>query len=288
MARIIARLISWLAGKAVVYVLILAVLLGVFVVKVVPPMVVKYHEKELENAIAELGESRALVGELAERAKRIGGEITQRSKELRELAEKGRTMEKWLEKVMKIFRKDEIETEKKRIEAKERRLRSEIGSFANDRMQLRIEGGETEEELKRRELLRDEKEKELREIKEMCAAFDSLMRNEFRQLALKALLILVALILIPFLWKIFAYYGGALKVDGVWVQHPQAVMVLPTDDERHALVDDPRVFVPAYLGPYGWIGFDLDKGSDWTEVHELIEDSHRLTAPKRCLNGLDQ
>ena len=88
--------------------------------------------------------------------------------------------------------------------------------------------------------------------------------------------------------KIFAYYGGSLKVDGVWVQHPQSVMVLPTDDERHALVDDPRVFVPAYLGPYGWIGFDLDKGSDWTEVHELIEDSYRLTAPKRCLNGLDQ
>ena len=206
MARIIARLISWLAGKAVIYVLILAVLLGIFVVKVVPPMVVKYHEKELENAIAELGESRALVGELAERAKRIGGEIEQRSKELRELEEKRRTMEKWLEKVMNIFRKDEIEAEKNRIEAKEKRLRSVISGFANDRRQLRIEGGETEEELKRRELLRDEKERELREIKEMRAAFDSLMHNELRQLALKALLILAALILIPFVWKIFAYY----------------------------------------------------------------------------------
>jgi uncharacterized protein (AIM24 family) len=206
MARIIARLISWLAGKAVVYLVILALLLGIFVVKVVPPMVVKYHEKELEKAIAELSESRALVGELAVRAQRISGEIEQRTKELHKLDEERRKFNEWWEKVKNLFNGDEIEAERKRIEAKEKRLTEEINSFSKDKRQLRIEGGETEEELKRRELLRDEKEKQLGEIKEMRAAFDSLMRNEFRQLALKALLILAALILIPFLWKVFAYY----------------------------------------------------------------------------------
>ena len=93
MARIIAQLISWLAGKVVVYVVILALLLAIFVVMVVPSMVVKYHEKELEKAIAELSDSRALVGELAERAKGIGAEIDQRTKQLRELDEKRRAME---------------------------------------------------------------------------------------------------------------------------------------------------------------------------------------------------
>ena len=206
MARIIARLISWLAGKAVVYLVILALLLGIFVVKVVPPMVVKYHEKELEKAIAELSESRALVGELAERAQRISGEIDQRTKQLRELDEDRRKFNEWWAKVKNFFSGDEAQAELKRIAAKEKRLTEEISSFSKDKRQLRIEGGETEEELKRRELLRDEKEKQLGEIKEMRAAFDSLMRNEFRQLALKALLILAALILIPFLWKVFAYY----------------------------------------------------------------------------------
>lgn len=206
MARIIALLISWLAGKAVVYVVILALLLGIFVVKIVPPMVVRYHEKELEKAIAELSESRALVGELADRAKAIGGEIEQRTKELRELDEKRRTMEKWLEKVMNLFRREEIEAERKRIEAKEKRLLAEINGFTEDKRKIRIEGGESGEELKRRELLRDEKEKQLGEIKEMRAALDSLMQNEFRQLALKALMILAALVIIPFLWKLFAYY----------------------------------------------------------------------------------
>lgn len=110
MGQIIARLIAWLAGKVVIYAVILGILLAIFVIKVVPPMVVRYHKKELEKAIAELSESKVLVGEIAEKAKGIGGEI------------------------------------------------------------------------------------------------DVLMRNEFRQLALNALLILAALILIPFLWKLAAYY----------------------------------------------------------------------------------
>ncbi|QTN33656.1 hypothetical protein HZ994_15505 [Akkermansiaceae bacterium] len=206
MARIIAQLITWLAGKMVIYLVILALLLGIFVIKVVPPMVVRYHEKELEKAIAELSESRALVGELAERAKGMGEEIDRRTQELRELDEKRKAMEEWLEKVMNLFRKDEIEAEKRRIDAKEKRLLGEISALAQDKRQLRIEGGESEEELKRRELLRDEKEKQLGEIKGMRAALDSLMRNQFRQLALNALMILAALILIPFLWKLLAYY----------------------------------------------------------------------------------
>ena len=27
--------------------------------------------------------------------------------------------------------------------------------------------------------------------------------------------------------KVFAYFGGSVKVDGEWVRHPGAVMVLP-------------------------------------------------------------
>lgn len=87
--------------------------------------------------------------------------------------------------------------------------------------------------------------------------------------------------------KVFCYYGGSLKIDSAWVQHPNSVMVRPDDDERHAFLDDDRVFVPAYLGPYGWIGFDLDHDTDWNEVAELLRDSYRLTAPKRCVALLD-
>ena len=92
--------------------------------------------------------------------------------------------------------------------------------------------------------------------------------------------------------KIFAYYGGSMKGSGgrggnEWIQHPQSLMVIPDPGDRQALMEDKRVYVPAYLGPYGWIGLDLDKRADWTEIAELIDASFRLTAPKKNIAELD-
>jgi predicted DNA-binding protein (MmcQ/YjbR family) len=87
--------------------------------------------------------------------------------------------------------------------------------------------------------------------------------------------------------KVFAYYGGSLKEDGDWVQHGRSIVVQPEPDERRALIDDPRVYVPAYLGPSGWIGLDLDDDTDWDEVAELLDASFRVTAPRRDVAELD-
>lgn len=90
-----------------------------------------------------------------------------------------------------------------------------------------------------------------------------------------------------FTTKVFAYYGGSRKVDGEWVQHPRAVLVLPDPADRPALEQDERCWVPAYLGPSGWLGLDLDDETDWIEVAELLDASYRLTAPKRLVAELD-
>lgn len=87
--------------------------------------------------------------------------------------------------------------------------------------------------------------------------------------------------------KVFAYYGASLRVDGEWVQHGQSIVVLPDPDDRRALLEDDRVYVPAYLGAYGWIGVDLDGSTDWTEMTELLDASYRLTAPKRSIAKLE-
>jgi predicted DNA-binding protein (MmcQ/YjbR family) len=87
--------------------------------------------------------------------------------------------------------------------------------------------------------------------------------------------------------KVFAYYGGSLKVDGEWIQHPNSIMVRPDESDRRALLEDDRTFVPAYLGPSGWIGIDLDEDTDWSEITELLDASYRLTAPARDVTALD-
>ena len=88
--------------------------------------------------------------------------------------------------------------------------------------------------------------------------------------------------------KVFTYYGGSVRRGaGDWIQHAQSVMLLLEEDERAALIDDPRTFIPAYLGPSGWLGFDLAPTSDFDEVAELIDSSFRTTAPARLVRELD-
>jgi hypothetical protein len=85
-----------------------------------------------------------------------------------------------------------------------------------------------------------------------------------------------------FTTKVFAYYGGSVKVAGEYHRHSQSLLVLPGADERAALVEEPRCYVPAYLGPSGWVGIDLDGTTDWSEIRELMDASYRNTAgPKR-------
>jgi predicted DNA-binding protein (MmcQ/YjbR family) len=87
--------------------------------------------------------------------------------------------------------------------------------------------------------------------------------------------------------KVFAYYGGSHKDGDHWVQHEHSVMFQPDPSDRSALVEESRVFVPAYLGPSGWIGVELDADTDWDEIAELLDASFRLTAPKRSIERLE-
>jgi predicted DNA-binding protein (MmcQ/YjbR family) len=52
--------------------------------------------------------------------------------------------------------------------------------------------------------------------------------------------------------------------------------------------DPVRFFVPPYFGPKGWIGIYLGDETDWDELADLVEESYRMTAPKRVSALLDQ
>ena len=82
--------------------------------------------------------------------------------------------------------------------------------------------------------------------------------------------------------KIFAVFSG----DD---DHAFAVIFKPDPAERPALLEDPRVYAPAYFGPAGWLALDLTAAPvDWDEVAELAEDSYRQVALKRMLKALDE
>jgi hypothetical protein len=72
--------------------------------------------------------------------------------------------------------------------------------------------------------------------------------------------------------KIFAM---AHDPGTVWCKAPRGVQAILVGAAPE------RFFVPPYVGPKGWIGFHLDRASDWAEVEALIRRSYRMTAPKR-------
>ncbi|SDB79771.1 Predicted DNA-binding protein, MmcQ/YjbR family [Raineyella antarctica] len=90
-----------------------------------------------------------------------------------------------------------------------------------------------------------------------------------------------------FTTKVFAYYGGSIKAAGAHEQHDRSLVVHPDPAEVLALAEEERCYRPAYLGPSGWIGVDLDGDTDWAEVRELVEASYRETAAARLVAELD-
>ena len=48
-----------------------------------------------------------------------------------------------------------------------------------------------------------------------------------------------------------------------------------------------RFYLPAYVGPRGWVALRLDRGAiDWEEVSEIVTMSYRLAAPKTLVKRL--
>lgn len=88
--------------------------------------------------------------------------------------------------------------------------------------------------------------------------------------------------------KVFAMFGAVLKGEHASDRYARSVVVLPDDGERPGLVNDPRFFVPGYVGAYGWVGLDLTAATpDWVEVAELVDMSYRRTAAKQLVARLD-
>jgi predicted DNA-binding protein (MmcQ/YjbR family) len=90
-----------------------------------------------------------------------------------------------------------------------------------------------------------------------------------------------------FTTKVFAHYGGSVKVDGTYRRYEQSLLVLIDPSEREALLEQERCFAPAYLAASGWVGVDLTGHTDWDEVDELLDASYRRTAGRRRVAVLD-
>ena len=79
--------------------------------------------------------------------------------------------------------------------------------------------------------------------------------------------------------KTFAWFLNDHHGDGIVAV---TCKVLPGDNARLAAANPGRFYLPAYLGPRGWVALRLDLGEiDWDEVSELVAHSYKQIAPRR-------
>jgi len=79
--------------------------------------------------------------------------------------------------------------------------------------------------------------------------------------------------------RVFAYFLNNHHGDGIV---SIACKALPGDNAVLVAAQPERFYLPAYIGPRGWVALRLDRGKiDWEEVRELVTGSYRMVAPKR-------
>ena len=78
--------------------------------------------------------------------------------------------------------------------------------------------------------------------------------------------------------KTFAYFVNNHHGDGIL---GVLCKVLPGDNVALIAADPKRFYMPAYVGPRGWVGLRLDVGRvNWAELEELARGSYQLVAGK--------
>ncbi len=79
--------------------------------------------------------------------------------------------------------------------------------------------------------------------------------------------------------KVFAYFLDNHHGDGIVAI---ACKVNPGDNQALVSAQPDRFYLPAYIGPRGWVALRLDVGKvNWAEVKELVAESYRLTVSKK-------
>jgi hypothetical protein len=79
--------------------------------------------------------------------------------------------------------------------------------------------------------------------------------------------------------KVFAYFLNDHHGDGIV---SVCARVLPGDNTALIAAQPERFYMPAYIGPRGWVALRLDRGAlDWKELAELVKTSYQSVAPKR-------
>ena len=85
--------------------------------------------------------------------------------------------------------------------------------------------------------------------------------------------------------KTFAYFLNDHHGDGI-----VSVCAKALHGENNALVaaHSRKFYLPAYIGPKGWVGLRIDRGKiDWGDVRDLVTACYLQVAPRRLASQVE-
>lgn len=85
--------------------------------------------------------------------------------------------------------------------------------------------------------------------------------------------------------KVFAIFALNHHGDG----HVALWLGTPALEQSRLIASAPRhIYKPPYVGPFGWIGVELNRGFSWKRVIELVHWSYRENSPARLVARADK
>jgi hypothetical protein len=83
--------------------------------------------------------------------------------------------------------------------------------------------------------------------------------------------------------RIFAMQHRVGERPSLWCKAP------PGAQEVLVGAEPSRFFRPPYVGQNGWVGVWIDRDDvDWAHLAALVDESYRMTAPKRLVRALER
>ena len=85
--------------------------------------------------------------------------------------------------------------------------------------------------------------------------------------------------------KVFAYFLNDHHGDGIVSVCARA---FPGENTKLIAEHPKKFYLPAYIGPRGWVGLRLDRGKvDWDEVRDLVTASYLQVAPRKLADAVE-
>ncbi len=85
--------------------------------------------------------------------------------------------------------------------------------------------------------------------------------------------------------RVYAYFLHDHHGDGITSVCVKTRLGEHVDQVR---LDPRRCYLPAYIGPRGWLGIRLDRGAvDWREIALRVQMSYRHVAPRTLVEQMD-